>query len=205
MHAVRLAVCAPVGARSAAASAPPRRFGRGQPRRSLAGQHRPRRLQHAMPLKALSDSDAEDDDGDYEAQAQQRQQQQQQASAGEEQEAESATAASTTAEAAQRSAPAARASAPRRAVAAALQPASQPDMGQAWRMGLGGAVALAALAGLGLLGHRLSRSKAVTEAVAGVQQTMQSRGLAREAQQRLNEFMSTLRNMQVRLQGRCPS
>jgi hypothetical protein len=74
-------------------------------------------------------------------------------------------------------------------------------MGQAWRMGLGGAVALAALAGLGFLGHRLSRSKAVTEAVAGVQQTMQSRGLAREAQQRLNEFMSTLRNMQARRWG----
>ena len=48
--------------------------------------------------------------------------------------------------------------------------AARPDMGEAWRMGLGGVAALGAFAGLAFLGHRLSQSKAVTGAVTNMQQ-----------------------------------
>jgi hypothetical protein len=159
----------------------------------------------------MTDSDGEEDELDLQQQQQQRQAaatQRQAAARARQQEEEQveASASSYTAEAAaQHGAPAAshrevqhrQAVAPPHSAAAAAD-ASEPDMGQAWKMGLGGVVALAAFAGLGFLGHRIFKSKTVTDAVAGVQQTIQSRGLAKEAQTRLNEFMSTLRNMSVR-------
>lgn len=64
-----------------------------------------------------------------------------------------------------------------------------PDMSVVWRMGLGGIVAVAGLAGLAFLGHRLFKSQAPK-----VQKAMEQRQLAKESQQRLAEFMAQLRN-----------
>ncbi|KAL4856961.1 DIS3-like exonuclease 2 [Chlorella vulgaris] len=212
MRAVTLPGCTAMAARRTPAAAPRRCSRSGLSTAAPAPQrHSLQRLQQLLPCRAMTDSDGEEDELDL--QQQQQQQQQRQAAATqrqaaararheEEEQVEAASASSYTAEAAaQHGAPAAshREVQHRQAVAlphsAAAADASEPDMGQAWKMGLGGVVALAAFAGLGFLGHRIFKSKTVTDAVAGVQQTIQSRGLAKEAQTRLNEFMSTLRNM----------
>ena len=119
----------------------------------------------------MDDSDAED--GEQQQQRQQQQAAAQQAAAPareEQQEGEVAAATSRTAAAA--GAPSAGERQQRVAVAPPAPPAAaaEPDMGQAWKMGLGGVVALAAFAGLGFLGHRLFKSKAVSSAVTNVQQ-----------------------------------
>lgn len=65
----------------------------------------------------------------------------------------------------------------------------QTHISEIWRLGLGGVLALAALAGLAFLGHRLFKDQAPK-----VQKAMEQRQLARESQQRLSEFMAQLRN-----------
>ena len=50
-------------------------------------------------------------------------------------------------------------------------------------------MALGALAGLGFFGHKMFKSQAPK-----VQQAMQDRQFAKESQQRLNDFLSQLRN-----------
>lgn len=149
---------------------------------------------HARPLppcRAMDDSDGEEGE-QQERQQQQRQATVQQAAPAQEeqqQEADVAVAASSTAAAADASSGAKR---QQRAAAAAPAPAAaaaEPDMGQAWKMGLGGVVALAAFAGLGFLGHRLFKSKAVSSAVTNVQQVKRvglvALRLRRQAQSRL--------------------
>ena len=128
---------------------------------------------HARPLppcRAMDDSDGEE--GEQQQRQQQRQAVQQAAPAQEEQQQESevAVAASSTAAAADASSGAKRQQRAAVAAPAPPPPAAEPDMGQAWKMGLGGVVALAAFAGLGFLGHRLFKSKAVSSAVTNVQQ-----------------------------------
>jgi Ran GTPase-activating protein (RanGAP) involved in mRNA processing and transport len=58
-----------------------------------------------------------------------------------------------------------------------------------WKTGALGVVALGALAGLGFFGHKTFKSQAPK-----VQQAMQDRQFAKESQQRLNDFLSQLRN-----------
>ena len=58
-----------------------------------------------------------------------------------------------------------------------------------WKTGAMGVVALGALAGLGFFGHKMFKSQAPK-----VQQAMQDRQFAKESQQRLNDFLSQLRN-----------
>lgn len=65
----------------------------------------------------------------------------------------------------------------------------EPDTATIWKLGLGGIVALAGLAGLAFMGHKVFKSQAPK-----VQKAMEQRQLAKESQQRLNEFMATLRN-----------
>lgn len=68
-------------------------------------------------------------------------------------------------------------------------PTEGVSMSHVWRLGLGGVVALAGLAGLAFLGHRLFKLQAPK-----VQKAMEDRQLAKESQQRLADFMSRLRN-----------
>ena len=165
MHAVSVTRCQPqLAGRQAAAAArcrsvPPA----GLPLRGLQRHARP-----LPPCRAMDDSDGEEE---VEQQQQRQAVVQQAAPAQEEQQQESevAVASSSTAAAAGASSGARQ---QRAAVAAPAPPpaAAEPDMGQAWKMGLGGVVALAAFAGLGFLGHRLYKSKAVSRAVTNVQQ-----------------------------------
>lgn len=126
----------------------------------------PQRHAHLLaPCRAMSD----DDDEEWETDEQQQQAAPvpapvQQAAAD-----EAATAATATAEAAPAASARQQTRQAKRGVAAAPAVA-EPDMGQAWKMGLGGVAALAAVAGLGFLGHRLFKSQAMTDAVSNVQQ-----------------------------------
>ena len=152
-------------------------------RRSVPPAGLPLRVlqRHARPLppcRAMDDSDGEE--GEQQQRQQQRQVVQQAAPAQEEQQQESdvAVAASSTAAASAASSGAQRQQRAAVAAPAPPPPAAEPDMGQAWKMGLGGVVALAAFAGLGFLGHRLFKSKAVSSAVTNVQQVRGGGGLA---------------------------
>ncbi len=126
----------------------------------------PRRHANLLtPCRAMSD----DDDEDWEAEEQQQQAAPAPAPVQQAAAEEAAAAASATAEAASAASVRRSSRQAKRGVAAAPAVA-EPDMGQAWKMGLGGVAALAAVAGLGFLGHRLSKSKAMTDAVSNVQQ-----------------------------------
>ena len=63
------------------------------------------------------------------------------------------------------------------------------SVAEMWKTGALGVVALGALAGLGFFGHKVFKSQAPK-----VQQAMQDRQFAKESQQRLNDFLSQLRN-----------
>jgi Ran GTPase-activating protein (RanGAP) involved in mRNA processing and transport len=63
------------------------------------------------------------------------------------------------------------------------------SVAEIWKTGLLGVVALGGLAGLGFFGHKLYKSQAPK-----MQQAMQDRQFAKESQQRLNDFLSQLRN-----------
>ena len=166
MQALRLTGCqAPVAAGGRHAPAASRRQERRavRPAQPALPQLPGRHAQRLLPCRAMSDSEGEEEGLEVETAARQaaapadaRQQQEQQ-------QGEAAAAVSSTT-----GAPAARQQA--RDAVAVPPPVAEPDMGQAWKMGLGGVVALAAFAGLGFLGHRLSKTKAVTEAVSNVQQ-----------------------------------
>lgn len=158
MQAVRVAGClAPAAARHHA----PQRQRQGRLAAPLLLAPR-RHAQLLAPCRAMSDDDEEDLEVE-------EQQQQAAPAPAPVQQADEQTSASVTAEAAPAASARQTTRQAKRGVAAAPAVA-EPDMGQAWRMGLGGVAALAAVAGLGFLGHRLSKSKAMTDAVSNVQQ-----------------------------------
>lgn len=71
----------------------------------------------------------------------------------------------------------------------AVQYQETESAAEVWKTGALGVVALGALAGLGFFGHKIFKSQAPK-----MQQAMQDRQFAKESQQRLNEFLSQLRN-----------